>query len=65
MRERQLLFVQARLRRERRLIADLISAVMTESQLDSKPLCLKGLTIREAWVSWSAEFCPLDKAPNK
>jgi hypothetical protein len=59
-----LVYVQRRLESDRHLMAEVISALMTEEQLASKPACLKGLSVREAWVSWSAGFTPQDKFPK-
>lgn len=60
----QLEFVQRRLESDRHLMAEVISSVMTEAQIDSKPACLKGLSVREARISWSAGFTPQDKFPG-
>ena len=60
----QLEFVQARLARERALMAQLLTELCTRVQLEMKPACLKGLTVQDARISWGGGFCPLDKAPR-
>lgn len=57
----QLEFVQARLARERALMAELLAELCTRVQLEMKPACLKGLTVQDARISWGGGFCPLDK----
>lgn len=61
----QLQFVMARLEQDRHLFAEVLSSVLTEEQLDSEPGCLRGLSIRQAWTSWSAGFTPLDKMRHR
>lgn len=55
------MYLMDRLQADRMLFAEVISSIMTEPQLDARPKCLKGISIREAWVSWSAGFSPSDK----
>ena len=60
----QLKFVQQRLAADRRLMSQLLSGVLTDAQLDSRPACLHWLTVHEARISWGAEFSPRDKFPR-